>query len=72
MLNAIGYKTDKDWLKEDRFVAAHSDGNHASFGAFADEFISMDKRLCEKARAVYQYFGIATEVVHLKKLKHAP
>jgi hypothetical protein len=67
MLNAIGYQTDKEWLKEDRFVAAYSDGKHVSYGIFADEFLSMDKRLCDKARAVYRHFGIATDVVHLKK-----
>jgi hypothetical protein len=67
MLNAIGYKTDKKWLQDERYLSASSDGKHVAFAIFADEFLSMDRRLCEKARAVYAHAGVATKVWHLKE-----
>ena len=67
MLNAIGYKQDNEILDEKRFLASVSDATHVGNAAFGSVFFTMDKNLCEKAVAVYEYFKIGPRIVHFKK-----
>lgn len=67
MLNVIGFHQDEGILKTNRFISASSDSYHVANAIFADQLLSMDKKLCAKARAVYEYLGIGTQVIHLIK-----
>lgn len=64
-LNIVGYKTDKGISKRQGLQRALSDGRHLAYGAFCDCLISEDRRLFEKAKAIYRYRGIGTHVIRL-------
>jgi len=66
MLNMLGYKKDKNFPKEGSFPNTFCDAKHVAHSAFCQALISEDVRLCQKAKAIYKYKNIATEVVPLK------
>lgn len=62
-LNICGYNSDRlDRTKENR--ASMSDISHACNASLANNFMTTDRRLSAKTKAVYEYLGLRT-VVHL-------
>lgn len=68
MLNTIGYEPDSKLHKEKRLIASLSDGSHSSVASFCNVFMSKDKSLVLKTRAIYEYLQVKTEVVHFTEL----
>jgi hypothetical protein len=69
MLNMLGYRKDKNFPKEESLPNTFSDAQHVAHAAFCQTLISGDIRLCQKAKAIYRYKNIATEVVPLKFIR---
>lgn len=42
------------------------DAEHSFYAAHCDYFISSDKKLIEKSKAIYKYFNIQTGIIHLE------
>jgi len=60
MLNAIGYNTDDNLLKNKRFTTSVRDAKHVANASFAHFLLSKDKKLIKKAKAIYEYLKIGT------------
>jgi hypothetical protein len=67
-LNSVGYYPDEDLKKDNGFRSSTSDQSHAGYGAFANFLLTWDDRFAKKTKAVYEYFGINTEVVNFNEL----
>ena len=65
LLNSLGYWPDSKITKERRFKAALNDNNHAMWASFCSVLISADENFVKKAKAVYEYLNIKTEVVYV-------
>lgn len=68
MLNIIGYEPDSKLHKEKRLVASLSDGSHSSMAAFCNAFMSKDKSLVLKTRAIYDCLQVKTKVIHVTEI----
>ena len=66
VLNFLGFRPDKGINKASKIDNILSDGNHIAFAAYCDGVISADKRFCAKARAIYNFRGIPTQVFRYK------
>ena len=66
MLNSLGYRADKKISCEEKVPNTLSDSAHVAHAAFCDVLMSGDSRLCDKARAIYRYKDIKTQVLHTK------
>ena len=64
-LNMIGYRPDEGLPKVSRVPANSSDAMHVAYGAFCSGFITRDKKMCDKAKAIYTYKNIKCEAVHV-------
>ena len=64
LLDMLGYWTDKHTTKSN--YARLWDSNHTFFASFCDFFISDDKRTRNKAKVVYDLYGIETKVISTK------
>jgi hypothetical protein len=62
VLNVIGYKPDSRLDRENRHVAAISDAAHAAIASHAQLLLSADTAFVAKARAIYEYLQIPTDV----------
>ncbi|MCU8505953.1 hypothetical protein M2F98_20975 [Vibrio vulnificus] len=49
--------------KSNKNIASLHDTTHAIYGAYADIFVTNDRRFAHKVRAVYQWLGVSTEVM---------
>ena len=67
VLNMIGFSPDEKLARIERMPAIASDANHVAYGAYCDAVLSADRRLCTKARAIYKYRNISTEVYRLDR-----
>jgi hypothetical protein len=67
VLNMIGFSPDEKLARVERMPAIASDANHVAYGAYCDAVLSADRRLCTKARAIYKYRNISTEVYRLAR-----
>lgn len=65
-LNFIGYRTDKGIADPKNIPNILSDGRHIAYAAFCEALISADRRVCEKAKAIYRYLNVSTEVMRLE------
>jgi len=65
ILNAFGYRPDKNLSVPAALAGVVSDGSHIGYGAFCNAVISEDSRFCSKASAIYRYKNIATKVIRL-------
>ncbi len=63
LLNALGYWSEKN----SKFESFRNDTLHSVYAAHCDYFITNDKKLYYKVKAIYHNFGIKTEVVLLFK-----
>lgn len=66
MLNSFGFWPDNP--KKTSSMAAFFDSMHAANAALCSYFVSEDKALRVKAMAVYEFFGVETQVVSIKEM----
>jgi hypothetical protein len=62
VLNAFGYRPDKNIHKFSGMRAAQSDASHVMHAAFCDGLVSVDRSLRLKAEAIFIYTGIKTKI----------
>ncbi len=67
VLNMIGLRPDEKLARVDRMPAITSDASHAGYASYCHALLSEDRRLCEKAKAIYRYKNIVTRVLHLSQ-----
>lgn len=67
MLNMVGLRPDEKLSRVARMPAIMSDAAHVGHAAYCQGLISADRRLCDKAKAIYRFKGIATQVVRLER-----
>lgn len=63
MLDLLGYRSDKLSKPRSTINSILSDAQHAYLASFCDCFITEDRRLASKAKALYHEFGIDTCVL---------
>jgi len=56
----IGYRSDKFKRKKIRSIV--HDSSHLSMACFCGEFLTNDKKLAERAKAIYSFFNMDTKV----------
>ena len=66
-LNLIGFRPEKKVKNQKKFVSAQSDISHVAYASYCDYFITNDERLADKARAIYEYLQIPTEILNIPK-----
>lgn len=64
-LNLIGFRPDKGLSAVSALPRIMSDGTHIAHAAFCGALISGDRRLSAKARAIYRYKSISTQVLRV-------
>jgi hypothetical protein len=67
MLNYIGYRPDLGLRSDRGFRKAIHDQGHASIASGLDILFTCDDRMAAKCRAIYEYLGVGTKVVHMKR-----
>lgn len=65
-LDIVGYKSEKKARRPERVTNILSDAAHIAAGAYCSLIISRDRRLVDRAKAIYQFRGIGTEAVYLE------
>lgn len=65
-LDIFGYKTEK---ANKSLSNIDADGSHTFYAAFCDYLVTNDKKMAEKAKAVYSELSIPTKVITTKELK---
>jgi hypothetical protein len=68
LLNSIGYYSDPQVKKWEKFNAFLSDSHHAGYAAYSQILMSADKRFVKKICAVYEYLGVTTKIYELEKI----
>jgi len=66
ILNVVGFRADRHLDRPNAIPAILSDGSHIGHAAFCDLLLSGDRRMCDKASAIYAHLGIATHVECLR------
>ena len=69
MLNMLGYYPDEGLPNRDKLPTILADGNHIGFGSLCGIFTTADKRAYNKAKAIYEYKGYATQPFKLTYIK---
>lgn len=67
VLSKVGYYREKD---ERRFNSGEYDITHIIYGTYCDYFVTEDNRLYNKAKAIYYYLQVPTEVLTLKEFQN--
>ena len=65
-LDLFGYRPEK---KIKKIMNIDTDASHIAFAAFCDYFVTADKRLSAKAKAIYSHYGKYTSVIHPQELE---
>ena len=63
MLNVLGFRPDDGLTKTTNIPGILSDGSHIGHAAYCQGLLSRDIKLLAKARAIYRYKNIATQVL---------
>lgn len=63
VLDILGYKSESKCRKIEKIPNIMSDAGHIGLGAFCDAILSDDKKLVSRAKAIYEFVGIPTEVI---------
>lgn len=63
LLEKIGYYREK----EDRSRSRLHDVSHIIYGAYSDIFVSADKKMIKKAKAIYSMLDVPTKVISLSE-----
>ena len=71
ILDMIGFHADKLPKSTHTLMNMTTDAKHAFFASMCDWFITADKRLVHKAKALYNHFGISTCVMTPKDVVSA-
>lgn len=66
VLDIVGYKSEKKARKPEKVPNILSDAAHIAAGAYCSVIVSRDRRLVERARAIYQFQKIGTEAAYLE------
>lgn len=66
-LGMLGYYKDK-FNKKNKFMNSIQDGFHSLFGIYSDIFITNDRSLYYRSKALYEYFNINTKVLKTFKV----
>ena len=67
ILEKLGYYREK----EEKYRARLHDVSHIIYGAYCDVFVSADKKLVKKAKAVYSLLGVPVEAMELSEFCRA-
>ena len=63
LLDILGFHSDKLPKDTNTVRSVTTDAKHAYFAGFCDWFISTDKSLCHKTKALYSHYGVSTRVM---------
>src|SRR5258708_5886805 len=63
MLNVLGFKPDDGLTVPRDIPGILSDGSHIAYAAYCQGFLSRDQKLLAKARAIYRYKSIGTQLL---------
>lgn len=63
VLDMLGFHSDKLPKATNTIRSVTSDARHAYFAGFCDWFVTADKCLCHKAKALFSHFGVSTRVM---------
>ena len=67
ILDMLGFHSDKLPKATNTIRSVTSDARHAYFAGFCDWFVTADKCLCHKAKALFSHFGVSTRVMNPKE-----
>jgi len=63
VLNFLGLSPDKGLTKREKILSVMSDGQHVGMASYCNGLLSADKRLCDKANAIYTHIGSKTKTL---------
>lgn len=66
VLNMLGISPDQGLAKREKIKNIMSDGQHVGMASYCNALLSADRKLCNKARAVYEYLGNITSALHFE------
>lgn len=66
VLNMLGISPDQGLAKREKMMNIMSDGQHVGMASYCNAFLSADRRLCNKARAIYKYLENITNSLHFE------
>jgi len=66
MLNMAGYYPDGGLSDQEKQAAILADGNHIAFGSYCNCLLTSDKKMYNKAKAIYEYKQYPSNVGKLK------
>jgi hypothetical protein len=69
MLNVLGFRPDGGLTKPSDLPGILSDGSHIAHAAYCQGLLSRDQKLLAKARAIYRYKNIGTQVLNMEYKK---
>jgi len=67
VLDIVGYQAEKKIRKIDRLPNVRSDSGHLGMATFCQAFVTADQRLSKRAKAIYSFLGIPTEVIFYRE-----
>ena len=67
VLDMLGFHSDKLPKANNTIRSVTSDARHAYFAGSCDWFVTADKCLCHKAKALFSHFGVSTRVMNPKE-----
>jgi len=69
MLNVLGFRPDDGLTKTEELPGILSDGSHIAHAAYCQGLLSRDRKLLAKAKAIYRYKNIGTQVLTIERKK---
>lgn len=66
VLDIIGFQSEKKIRRIDKVPNVKSDAGHIAMGAFCTGILSRDRRLINRAKAIYSYRNLSTQVIPLE------
>lgn len=67
VLNLVGLRPDEKLSRVERMPGIMSDASHVGHAAYCQGLLSADRRLCDKAKAIYRFKDIGTQVLRLER-----
>jgi len=64
VLNLLGLRADTKLAKRDKIKNTISDSNHVGMASYCSALLSADKRLCDKANAIYVHVNSHCSALH--------
>lgn len=63
VLNFLGFHPDKGLNRVEKIPSILSDANHTAMAIYCDAILSMDKKFCAKAHAIFSYLNLGIKVI---------